>query len=140
LSSEEVKGKHYENLKLQPREYIAKNNLNFFIGNAVKYVSRYPYKNGIQDLAKAIDNINFEIKRVIEAEAQHIHDAIYLNGMDEAVFKDKIDKLIRDATTYLTPQDRTDLFVGDTPLHWLWKARQKPTCDLIKDLRGEENV
>lgn len=51
--NEQVGGTHYKKLKMQPIELIAKNNLNFFQGNIVKYISRYESKNGVEDVKKA---------------------------------------------------------------------------------------
>lgn len=50
----QVGGSHYKDMAIQPIEYIMKNNLNFCQGNAIKYTSRYKWKNGKQDLEKAI--------------------------------------------------------------------------------------
>jgi hypothetical protein len=47
----QVGGAHYQ-LKIQPIEYIHKNNLSFIQGNIVKYITRYKDKNGKQDLEK----------------------------------------------------------------------------------------
>ena len=49
----QIGGDHYKNMIFQPIEYILKNNLNFCEGNIIKYVTRYRYKNGIEDLKKA---------------------------------------------------------------------------------------
>ncbi len=46
-------GNHYKDFAIQPAEYIQKNNLNWCQGNAVKYVTRYKSKNGLEDLKKA---------------------------------------------------------------------------------------
>jgi hypothetical protein len=48
----QIGGSHYKFYKIQPYEFISKNDLSFFQGNVVKYVLRYPYKNGIEDLEK----------------------------------------------------------------------------------------
>ena len=45
--------KHYE-AKITPAEYIHANDLDFFRGNVVKYVSRDKRKNGAEDIRKAI--------------------------------------------------------------------------------------
>ena len=50
----QVAGDHYKNRGIQPVEYIAANELNFFQGNIVKYITRHKDKNGIDDLAKVI--------------------------------------------------------------------------------------
>ena len=47
-------GGHYKEFKIQPVEYIHANNLSYFQGNVVKYVTRYRLKNGLEDLNKAI--------------------------------------------------------------------------------------
>lgn len=49
----QVDGDHYKTQKIQPVEYIHANNLDFFEGNVVKYVTRWRKKNGLADLEKA---------------------------------------------------------------------------------------
>lgn len=49
----QVDGDHYKTQKIQPVEYIHANNLDFFEGNVVKYVTRWRNKNGLADLEKA---------------------------------------------------------------------------------------
>jgi hypothetical protein len=49
----QVGGSHYGILSIQPVEMIAKYGLNWFQGEVLKYISRYPNKNGKQDLLKA---------------------------------------------------------------------------------------
>ena len=46
-------GDHYRDMKIQPVEYIEANNLDFFQGNIIKYISRHKRKNGAQDVRKA---------------------------------------------------------------------------------------
>lgn len=50
----QVGGNHYKDRGIQPVEYINANNLNFFQGNIVKYITRHKDKNGLEDLAKVI--------------------------------------------------------------------------------------
>lgn len=45
-------GDHYK-LLIQPVEYIHANNIGYFEGNVIKYVTRWKNKNGIEDLQKA---------------------------------------------------------------------------------------
>lgn len=49
----QVGGRHYKDLKIQPVQYIMANMLQFCEGNVVKYVTRYPFKGGVDDLRKA---------------------------------------------------------------------------------------
>lgn len=53
----QVGGGHYKKYKVQPIEYAMANNLNYCQANAVKYVSRYKDKNGVEDLLKAVHSI-----------------------------------------------------------------------------------
>ena len=48
----QVGGTHYKNFKIQPIEFIQKNNLSFIQGCIIKYICRYKDKNGLQDLEK----------------------------------------------------------------------------------------
>ena len=61
-SNNEVGGNHYKKLKISPVEYIRANNLDFFEGNVVKYVSRHRYKNGEEDILKAVDYLRMILK------------------------------------------------------------------------------
>ena len=53
-SEKQVAGNHYSKLKIQPMQYSLANNLNYAQANAIKYITRYKYKNGVEDLKKAI--------------------------------------------------------------------------------------
>jgi hypothetical protein len=44
---------HYKQGGIQPWDYIVANNMCYLSGNVVKYVTRYKYKNGLEDLKKA---------------------------------------------------------------------------------------
>ena len=55
--------KHYNKLKIQPRDYITANKLDYNEGNVVKYVSRWRNKNGLEDLLKAKHYIDMAIDR-----------------------------------------------------------------------------
>ena len=60
----QIGGNHYKNFKIQPYEFISKNNLSFFQGNVVKYVCRYLFKNKIEDLQKIIHYCELEILKL----------------------------------------------------------------------------
>lgn len=64
----QVAGDHYKCLAIQPVEYAHANNLGYFEGTVVKYISRWRNKNGIEDLKKAAHFlgilIELETKRV----------------------------------------------------------------------------
>jgi hypothetical protein len=62
----QVGGDHYKRFTIQPVEYIRKNNLGWFEGNVVKYVTRHPFKNGRQDVEKAIHMLECILKEYDE--------------------------------------------------------------------------
>ena len=49
----QIGGTHYKEKTIEPWDFIAANNLGFFEGNIVKYLSRWRDKNGVEDLLKA---------------------------------------------------------------------------------------
>ena len=50
----QVAGNHYAKLAIQPVEYILRNNLDYFAGNVIKYITRHKSKGGAEDIRKAI--------------------------------------------------------------------------------------
>jgi hypothetical protein len=50
----QVGGSHYNEMKIQPIEFILANELGFCEGNIIKYICRYAKKGGAQDLDKVI--------------------------------------------------------------------------------------
>ena len=65
----QIGGGHYKDLTIQPIEYIHANSLGFAEGSVIKYVSRWRFKNGIQDLEKARHFIDM----LIELESKDDH-------------------------------------------------------------------
>jgi hypothetical protein len=53
----QVGGNHYKKYKIQPIEFILKNNIGFCEGNVIKYILRFREKGLIADLDKAIHYI-----------------------------------------------------------------------------------
>jgi len=49
----QIGGDHYKKNTIQPWDYIVSNNLGYLAGNVVKYITRWEYKNGLEDLEKA---------------------------------------------------------------------------------------
>lgn len=68
---------HYKSA-IQPVDYIVANDLDFFAGNVVKYVTRYRKKNGADDIRKAIHYCQMILK--------------YTYGIDFEDDKDKLNK------------------------------------------------
>lgn len=69
-SEKQIAGNHYKKLKIQPMQYNLANNMNYAQANAIKYITRYKDKNGIEDLKKAIHCLEL----LIEFETQSVED------------------------------------------------------------------
>ena len=59
----QIGGSHYKKMKIQPSEFINKNNLPFAEGNAIKYICRHKHKGERQDLEKAKHYIDMILER-----------------------------------------------------------------------------
>lgn len=68
-NSTQVAGGHYKEKPIQPWDYIAANDLGYFEGNVVKYVSRWKDKGGVEDLRKA----RHYIDKLIELNTKDDH-------------------------------------------------------------------
>lgn len=55
---------HYARWKMQPIEFIAINELPFWLANVIKYCCRYDAKDGLQDLYKARSYLEMQIRRL----------------------------------------------------------------------------
>nr|WP_315210780.1 DUF3310 domain-containing protein [uncultured Albidiferax sp.] len=59
-------GDHYKALAIEPWDYIVANNIPFLEGSAIKYLTRWRAKGGVQDLRKALHFV----QKAIEVETQ----------------------------------------------------------------------
>jgi hypothetical protein len=57
-------GRHYKGCAIEPWDFIAANEIGFFEGNAIKYLTRWREKGGVDDLRKA----QHYIEKLIEIE------------------------------------------------------------------------
>lgn len=53
-NDKQISGSHYKQTAIQPWDYVAANNLGYFEGSAIKYITRWRNKGGIADIQKAI--------------------------------------------------------------------------------------
>ena len=59
----QIGGSHYKKMKIQPSRFVIENELLFPEGNVIKYICRHRFKNGKEDLEKAIHFIEMIIER-----------------------------------------------------------------------------
>ena len=57
---------HYTQGSIEVLDYIIAKDFNFLEGNIIKYISRYKFKNGIEDLKKA----QFYLNKLIDEEEE----------------------------------------------------------------------
>ena len=58
----QIGGDHYATLAIQPGDYVVKNGIGWYEGNAIKYLTRHKAKGQKQDLEKAIHYIELAIQ------------------------------------------------------------------------------
>jgi hypothetical protein len=63
-NSIQIGGSHYKGRAIQPWDYIIANDIPFLEGNAIKYLTRWRDKGGIDDLKKA----RHYVDKLIETE------------------------------------------------------------------------
>ena len=59
----QIGGSHYQNMVVQPSEFINKNKLPFAEGSAIKYICRHAAKGKEQDIHKAIHYLEMILDR-----------------------------------------------------------------------------
>jgi hypothetical protein len=60
----QVGGDHYKKQSIETWDFIVANDIGFLEGNAIKYLTRWKSKNGLQDLEKA----RHYVDKLIEVE------------------------------------------------------------------------
>lgn len=73
----QVGGSHYAKQGIQAWDYIAANEIGYFEGNVIKYVSRWKQKGGIEDLRKA----QHYLSKLIELNIKEQHENKTRNGL-----------------------------------------------------------
>ena len=63
LLEDQIGGKHYRSMKIQPAEFINENKLLFAEGNAIKYICRHSVKGKEEDIKKAIHYLEMILER-----------------------------------------------------------------------------
>tara|TARA_R100001163_G_C5065428_1_gene203379 strand:+ start:1589 stop:1960 length:372 start_codon:yes stop_codon:yes gene_type:complete len=64
-SKRQVGGDHYKKLAIQPAEYCFRNNLNNLESEAISYITRSRFKNGSEDIKKAIHTLEMLLEYTV---------------------------------------------------------------------------
>lgn len=62
IKDKQIGGTHYRRHDLQPWDIFMAYGLDPWTANVIKYVLRFPYKNGIEDLKKAAHYLEYSIE------------------------------------------------------------------------------
>ena len=73
----QVGGNHYQHFTPQPMEWFSELSLKFIHGNILKYILRYPFKNGKEDLQKAKHYLGY-----LRQYADGVNHQVYDDGLD----------------------------------------------------------
>jgi len=71
MTQDNINPNHYKQGNIEVIDFILDQQLNYLEGNVIKYVSRYKYKNGLEDLKKAqwyLNKIMLELTKPEEGE------------------------------------------------------------------------
>ena len=90
---DQVGGEHYRKLKIQPAEYCFANNIGHLAGDAIAYITRYKFKNGLEDLRKAIHSLQLLIEMEELKEKDEIRNQIDKNNAYEIAKQYQYDPL-----------------------------------------------
>ena len=95
----QIGGDHYKKFKIQPIEFILANNLGFAEGCIIKYICRYKFKGGKEDLEKIKHYVDILIENFNQGKEHTVDD--YLKGHNNCGLKvgDRV-RLIRKAETH----------------------------------------
>ena len=117
-NDKQIAGRHYKETSIQPWDYVAANNLGYFEGSAIKYITRWHNKGGISDIQKAIHFL----EKLIELESPALDTVSFNEG------KSAYPELER-ATKRLYPSPSMASSVGDTyrPSSDFWQELNKVT-------------
>ena len=61
-AAEQIGGDHYKDMPIQPFEFSMRNGLDPMQHTAIKYITRFRDKNGVEDLKKAIHTLEMLIQ------------------------------------------------------------------------------
>jgi len=68
--NKQIGGSHYQKMKIQPSKFVIENELLFPEGSVIKYICRHRFKNGKEDLEKAVHFIEMIIERDYKNETE----------------------------------------------------------------------
>ncbi len=71
-NDKQIAGSHYKGQAIQVWDYITSNGIPYLEGNAIKYLSRWRQKGGLDDLRKALHYVEKLIELEEAAQEQQV--------------------------------------------------------------------
>ena len=103
-NDKQIGGDHYQ-LTIQPWDYILANNIGYCEGCAIKYISRWKKKGGVNDLKKAIHFLEKLIEKYYDDEQKAKVAYADTHSEAEAKFQQ------REISSFkMTPQEYQEFF------------------------------
>ena len=125
MQRKQIGGDHYQKMKIQPVDYIVENDMGYMEGNIIKYISRYNYKGGLEDLKKA----QHYIEMLIEIEIDEIMESVS-EELKKASIKNDLESINNKRDDENDQEDSEEPDVEE----WLFGARNcsvKKTCSTV---------
>lgn len=129
-NDKQISGSHYKQVAIQPWDYVAANNLGYFEGSAIKYITRWRSKGGIADIQKAIHFL----EKLIELESP-TGDVVAGGTIHRP------EAFAQRAAMGFSPKSSVDGAIRDTyrPSSDYWQELNKVTTDWVTGLH-ERNL
>ena len=70
-----VGGDHYTRCAIQPFEIVRRNSLDYWEGNVVRYILRHRWKNGLEDILKLKQHVEYIIEHYEELYGRNTKNA-----------------------------------------------------------------
>ncbi len=83
--------KHYTQWGIEPIDFIESNKLWFHEANIIKYITRYKYKNGLEDLKKA----EVYLRRLINIQERQEFEDTCVNWSDQPKKTEKLEWFLK---------------------------------------------
>lgn len=132
----QISGNHYKEMSIQPWTYVHANNLGYFEGSAIKYITRWRSKGGISDIQKAIHFLEKLIELEVASKSNAFTGNIVAGGSIH-----RPEAAARGSSMGFYPTPSMAGAVGDTyrPSSDYWQELNKVTNDWVTGLH-ERNL
>lgn len=127
----QISGNHYKEMSIQPWTYVHANNLGYFEGSAIKYITRWRSKGGIADIQKAIHFL----EKLIELESVSKSNAFTGDVVAGGTIY-RPETISQRAAMGFTSPSKVDEYARDTyrPPSDYWQELNKVTNDWVTGL------